>query len=170
MIQYDQIGNVNRKGLHGQLIASLVEHHPEVRVKGMWDCLKAHPDMEYTADLLSTDRDWKNGIRFIPDAWAIDDEARILFVFEIVVTHDVSDRKFGRMNNLAWALDEDCWTLALTRITDHEASAYDVRLASIAADARAAEMGLRLHGYEVPNWKWYTVERCATIPVPEILL
>lgn len=162
--------DVNEISRHSRIISDLAAKFPEVKTAGMWKALRQNDDCEYTSALLIDDADWRRGVKFVPDAWTMCHESRTLFIFEVVVTHDITPAKFARMVDLAWALDEDHWSVALTYITDLGSFAYDVKAASLVGDLELAEKGLPSTGFRVPNWKRLTAAYCNTVSVPEVVL
>jgi hypothetical protein len=43
--------------------------------------------------------------RIIPDAFCVDEENRMVYVLEIVNTHDIDDTKAGKISDCFWLLD-----------------------------------------------------------------
>lgn len=141
--------------VHRALIQELCNQYPEVRTHGFFRALRNLPDADYTTDLLTNDDHWARRVRFVPDAWAIDYEAQEITIFEVVVKHDITVDKFGRIVDLAWALDEDYWALGLVRCDEAGRYIYDPQAASLCslADNPGKRFG------EVPNWMRYTYEQ-----------
>lgn len=57
------------------------------------------------------DADWHIG--FTPDAWALDAEQRMVYILEIVESHDITEEKARRISNCFWYLDAAYWQLAV---------------------------------------------------------
>lgn len=143
---------------HSALIAELLEF-PEVKATGFWSALRSLHDAPYFTDLLRTERGWANSIKFVPDAFAIDNSRRTVTVFEAVVTHDVSPNKMGRITELAWALDEDYWDVVLIRC-DLSGRAGYAPLASWICEAKDRIEADEAKWPQYHFWQRYTLHHC----------
>lgn len=88
-----------------------------------------------------------------PDAYKIDKDARIVWLYEAVVTSPPNAKCMDNYAHLAWILDEDYWTLALEIETVSGTCIYDLTI----ADARSAiDPAVDPLG---SNILWHTVDR-----------
>ena len=102
---------------HEAMIAALKLERPEVQTTGFFRSLATVGD--YMRDLLEHDREWRASINIVPDAFVIDRKGRHVVVFEIVDTHDVKPEKIAAVEEIGWALDQDCYTIGIIRIDKH---------------------------------------------------
>lgn len=146
--------NQSKGELHARILDELQADHPYVSRGGFWRDMRTLPDADYFQWLISSEADWLPRGRFVPDAHFIDIENRNVVIYEAVAFHDISERKFGKMVDLAWALDEDYWDLVLVRCDQFGRSIFAPRDASIIAtlEGRAS-----IKSYQVPDWPRYSV-------------
>ncbi|HEX8418552.1 MAG TPA: hypothetical protein VF638_00910 [Sphingomonas sp.] len=105
------------------MIANLRAKHAEVHVSGFFRALATVG--EYMADLIGNDPEWRRGVSIVPDAFAIDRVGKHVIVFEIVDTHDVSDEKLAKIEEIGWALDQDGYDIGVIRIDRHGSTLID---------------------------------------------
>lgn len=148
-----------RKYAHKIIIEDVLRQFPEARTSGLWTALKSLPDAEYVPEILTHDREWAAGVRFIPDAWLINAADRHVVAFEAIHCHDVPEDKFAKMVELSWALDEDYYRLILIRCDLTGRRAYDVQGAEMAMHFEQAP--LNRGSLDMSIWQRYTVEYCA---------
>jgi hypothetical protein len=108
---------------HETMIANLRAKHAEVHVSGFFRALATVG--EYMADLIGNDPEWRRGVSIVPDAFAIDRVGKHVIVFEIVDTHDVSDEKLAKIEEIGWALDQDGYDIGVIRIDRHGSTLID---------------------------------------------
>ena len=142
---------------HEEMIDKLCADYPEVKRNGFWAAMKDLPNGEYVPGVLGDGYSW----HFVPDAFTVDAEKRMVFIFEIVVSHDISDKKFAAFADFAYALDEDLYTLSVTRMDMAGARAYDPMLAFQVSAIERHLNGLPDAGGDIPNWKQYTYPACS---------
>jgi hypothetical protein len=143
--------------IHQMLIDGVLRQFPEAKTAGLWKALRAHPELDYAADLLANDKEWAQAVRFVPDAWLIDSENGLVVVFEAVHSHEVSEDKFARMVELSWALDEDYFRVLLVRCDVTGRRAYDVQWTELAMIHAGREIG------DHTLWQRYTAEHCSSL-------
>jgi hypothetical protein len=148
------------KRVHQDIIAEILKAWPKAKTSGFMRALKTLPDAEYIQDMFENDPDWVEWIKFTPDAWLIDPEKRHVVVFEAVHSHDVPERKFAKMADLSWALDEDYYVLVLVRWERFNRRAYDVQAASLCSEIEMARAGEPSQGWAVPDWQKYDAKYC----------
>ena len=153
-----------RRPVHSEIINAILADWPEAREHGFFRALRARTDLEYIQWLNDHSKWWFERIRFTPDAFLIDEAECNIVIYEAVNSHDVDPRKFGKMVDLAWALDEDCWELVLVRCDRTSRVAYNVRSASIISECEAPAP--RDKSFIVPDWKKYTAEYCRAAATP----
>ena len=154
----------SRRPIHDQLIADILADWPNAKVSGFMRELKKLPDAEYMAWLLAEEPKWFDGVFIIPDAFLIDPEKRHVIIFEAVHSHDVDARKFARINDIAWALDEDYYTLGLIRWSRHGRNAYCPVNMSVVNDIEEVANGIPYTAtYRIPDWQKFTTEYCAKV-------
>lgn len=149
-----------RSRIHQQIIDSILADWPEAKTHGFFRALRDLPDAEYVPTMLRDDKDWYSFVRFVPDVWLINPEDRHVVAFEAVHAHDVSARKFAKLCDLSWALDEDYYRLILVRCDRFSRRAYDVQAASFWAMMEDIEAGRQDTGWYVDDWPKYDVEYC----------
>lgn len=147
----------NTLTFHQALIDCLCETFPEARTRGFFAALKKLPDADYVPDMLSEKGPdaWISRVRFVPDAYAINEQDRTVTMFEVVDKHDIPTHKIHRMIDLAWALDEDYYRLGLVRLTLAGATAYDVMGMSMCFMFDKAR---GIHSEPEKRWQLYTNE------------
>lgn len=147
--------------IHAQIIADLLTEWPGSQAKGFMKALSKLPDADYMPDMHKNDRRWWQSVSFVPDVFLIVPERRHVVIFEVVVTNDVSDDKFAKIADLAWALDEDYYTLILIRCDRFSRTGYHPQMASIAnAMDTMAETGTAEINH-IEDWQRYTVKALA---------
>jgi hypothetical protein len=151
--------NQSRGELHARILDELEADHPYVSRGGFWRAMRKLPDAEYFHWLLA-DGYWLGGGRFVPDAHYIDVPKRNVVIYEAVATHDISEIKFGRMVDMAWALDEDYWNLILVRCDRFGRTVYSPQEASLVAALEHRDVP---GSYRVPDWPRYSVEYTAAV-------
>ncbi len=150
-----------KKRIHSELIDHILADWPSARTKGFMAALKKLPDAQYMEGMVEYSPEWIAAINFVPDAWLIDPEKRHVVVFEAVHAHDVPARKFAKMADLSWALDEDYYKLVLVRCDRFGRRAYDVQGASLCSELEMMAADLPSQGWEVPDWQKYDYEYVA---------
>ena len=144
----------NALSVHEALIREICAEFPEVQTGGFFAALRNLPDAEYVPHIM-TDKDWLKRARFTPDAWAINPQEREITIFEVVCSHDISVNKMERICDLAWAVDEDYWTLGLIRCTEYGRKAYDPQFLWTLAQHDNLD---KPESERLRNWKKYTCE------------
>lgn len=147
--------NQSKGELHARILDELEDDHPYISRGGFWREMRSLPQASYFRALLETDDDWFSRVRFIPDAHFIDVDPRNVVIYEAVASHDISEAKFGKMVDLAWALDEDYWNLILVRCDQFGRTIFAPRDASLVA---AIEQRDNPNSYRVPDWPRYPVQ------------
>ena len=150
-----------KRPIHDQLISDILADWPTARTSGFIQALKTLHDAEYMQWMAEHEPKWFLGVSIIPDAYLIDVEERHVIIFEAVHSHDVDARKFGRINDIAWALDEDYYTLGLIRCTRLVRTAYCPTSMSIVNDRE--EIAARIpanSSWRIPDWQKFTTEYC----------
>lgn len=146
--------------LHTRLIRDLQDQHPEVKTSGFWDALRKLPEATYMSEMFEFEKDWVASVRFVPDAWTIDYETKHVFIFEVVSTNDITDSKFAKMVELSWALDEDYYTLALTRVDRFGRAAFSPHTISLINEIVNGPTNRKLDKGIIPNWQDLDVALC----------
>lgn len=143
---------------HRYLIDELTKM-PEVSASGFWKAMRELPEAEYFGWLIRNDPEWMALTRFTPDAFAIDTTNWVVTIFEAVVSHDIPPLKMNRITELAWALDEDAWSLSLVRCDITGCRVYDPLAAYVCEGKERVDAGLdALPKHEF--WQRYTTEYC----------
>lgn len=141
--------------IHQQIIEEILEDWPNAKTGGFMAAIKKLPDADYIEWMFANEPEWVAWVRFVPDAWLIDAERRHVVIFEAVHKHDVPDKKFAKMADLSWALDENHYRLVLVRCERFHRRAYDVRGASLCSDLELHALGVPSQGWRVPDWQKY---------------
>lgn len=131
--------------LHASLIADLISEFPEVQAKGFWKALRGLRNAQYMQWLFTDNAWWSRAAKFTPDAFVIHEEKREIIIFEVVVSHDISTEKFQRIVDLAYALDEDDFTLSLIRTDIWGSQAYPVISTWVQCNAAQDIAGWKSH-------------------------
>lgn len=113
--------------VHADLIAGILAANPTAKTRGFMAALRALPDAEYMTGMADHSRWWFTAIAVVPDAYMVDTGSKTVTVFEAVNAHDISNTKFDRISDIAWALDEDRWKLKLVRVDRFGSTVYDPR-------------------------------------------
>jgi hypothetical protein len=150
----------SKPDIHRQIIDEILVDWPLAKEGGFLKALRTLPDAHYVPEMLREDAVWTSWVRFTPDLWMIVPEDRHVVIFEAVHSHDVTDRKFAKMADLSWALDEDYYRLILVRCDRFGRQAYDVQSASLVSTLEAAEHKLPDTGWLVSDWPKYDVKYC----------
>lgn len=100
---------------HEQIIRDLCARRPEVRRKGFRPAVRSIAPYE------------RFPYRIIPDAYAVNHEAKEVVAYEVVVGNDCSRDKMAIYEDLAWWLDFQDWDFTLVKIDEYWAvRAYQV--------------------------------------------
>lgn len=150
------------RSVHQQIVDAVLSDWPNAQERGFFRALRNLPDADYVPDMLTNNPVWARWVNFVPDAWLIDPEKRHVVMFEAVHKHDVSQRKFAKMADLSWALDEDYYKLVLVRCDRFHRRAYDVQGASLCSELERIAEKLPSLGWEVPDWQRYDYQYVST--------
>lgn len=154
--------------LHKRLIAELQEQYPEIQTLHFWRTMRSLPDAEYVTSLLADDLQYRRWVKFVPDAWVVDVVEKHVCVFEVVDTHDISDEKFARMNDFAWALDEDYYSLFLIRVDAYGRTAYHVQTVGLTNQLEKLNAGEKPdNSWKIPGWQRFTMDYCNMLEAAE---
>lgn len=126
---------------HKLMIDAFCQSVPDAQRKGFFPALLAIDDLEYLRWLKAQGQ--VAPLKVIPDAYLIDHEECTVTCVEIVDHCDIRPRKFARLLDLAFVLDENHWALDLLRVDAHGYSEYNILQAWV---------GSRLNG---DRWQQY---------------
>jgi hypothetical protein len=115
------------------------------------------PDSEYTeCERCFVSEEMGNVPR--PDAFRIDEEAQEIFVYEVEVTHRVTEGRVERYADLWWALDEEYWLLRLI-VVDRFENHTEI-------DVLASDVQMR-SGENVSDYEMWLLRAHMGIPKPD---
>ena len=149
---------------HQCLINQIKAEHPSARTRGFLHALRNLDDAEYMSWLAKEEPGYYRAIAIIPDVFVIDHAKRLITIFEAVYSHDLDPRKFGKICDLAFALDEDRYELVLVRVDFMSWTVFDPRAAYAAHCADLKRKGEPFQDREIVDWRSYTAERCFERP------
>jgi hypothetical protein len=109
--------------VHQALVQSVLDSFPNAKAAGFMQSLKTLPNADYITGVMA-DPYYRSLARFTPDAYLIDTDRKCIVVFEAIDKSDITESKLGRIMDLAFALDEDYWDLALVTVTINGAATY----------------------------------------------
>lgn len=138
-----------RGGLHQRLISRYVASRPGTRTAGFPDAVRrilatftvdgAECNTGEFAELLER----AFPLRFLPDAFRVDEETRTLTLVEVEVSNRISPAKWLAIADLHWLLDEEPWAVEL-HVVARTGDVFEVDLPLVAVsllgtDAQVAE-------------------------------
>lgn len=106
-------------GTHASCISALCKSNPEIKTKGFKKETVQSLWRNHTEDRpidMEALESWQDQINFIPDAFLIDDNNRIVVCYEVEVNHPLTKNKSKKLRqyiNAWWILDYQYWDLQL---------------------------------------------------------